>query len=79
MFDAWLAYGVSRKDGNAEIRRSFEKDVLPPLGGQPVRAVTEHDFRGLLRTVVARGVNRMAVKLFRDLKPMFDWAEKRQP
>ena len=79
MFDAWLAYGVSRKDGNAEIRRSFEKDVLPPLGGQPVRAVTEHDFRGLLRTVVARGVNRMAVKLFRDLKQMFDWAEKRQP
>ena len=79
MYDAWLADGVSRKDGNAEIRRSFEKDVLPTLGGQAVRTVTEHHLRGVLRAVVARGVNRMAVNLFRDLKQMFDWAEKRQP
>jgi len=79
MYDAWLADGVSRKDGNAEIRRSFEKDVLPTLGGQAVRTVTEHDLRSVLRAVVARGVNRMAVNLSRDLKQMFDWAEKRQP
>lgn len=79
MYDAWLADGVSRKDGNAEIRRSFGKDVLPTLGDQPVRAVTEHDLRSVLRAVVARGVNRMAVNLSRDLKQMFDWAEKRQP
>ena len=25
MFDAWMADGVARKDGNAELRRSFEK------------------------------------------------------
>lgn len=79
MYEVWLADGVSRKDGNAEIRRSFEKDVLPTLGAQPIRAVTEHDLRGVLRGVVARGVNRMAVNLFRDLKQMFGWAEKRQP
>lgn len=79
MYDAWLADGVSRKDGNAEIRRSFEKDVLPALGGQAVRAVREHDLRNVLRAMVARGVNRMAVNLSRDLKQMFDWAEKRQP
>lgn len=79
MYDAWLADGVSRKDGNAEIRRSFEKDLLPALGEKPVRAITEHDLRSLLRTVVSRGVNRMAVNLFRDIKQMFDWAERRQP
>lgn len=79
MYSAWLADGVSRKDGNAEIRRSFEKDVLPTLGAQPVRTVTEHDLRGVLRALVARGVNRMAVNLFRDIKQMFAWAEKRQP
>ena len=79
MYNAWLADGVSRKDGNAEIRRSFEKDVLPTLGGQALCAVTEHDLRRVLRAVVGRGVNRMAVNLFRDLKQMFGWAEKRQP
>ncbi len=79
LFDQWLRDGVSRKDGNAEIRRSFEKDLLPQLGKQPVRTVTEHDLRGVLRAMVARGVNRMAVTLSRDIKQMFDWAEKRQP
>jgi integrase len=49
------------------------------LGSQPVREVTEHELRSLLRGVVSRGVNRMAVNLSRDLKQMFDWAEKRQP
>lgn len=79
MYDEWLTNGVARKDGNAEIKRSFEKDVLPALGSKPVRSVTEHDLRKLLRDVVSRGVNRMAVNLYRDMKQMFDWAEKRQP
>jgi hypothetical protein len=60
MYDSWLADGVSRKDGNAEIRRSFEKDVLPTLGNRAVRGVTEHELRSVLRAVVARGVNRIA-------------------
>ena len=32
LFESWLADGVSRKDGNAELRRTFEKDVLPTIG-----------------------------------------------
>lgn len=79
MYDEWLTNGEARRDGNAEIKRSFEKDVLPSLGTRPVRSVTEHDLRNMLRAVVARGVNRMAVNLSRDVKQMFDWAEKRQP
>ena len=79
MFDAWLADGVARKDGNAELRRSFEKDVLPVLGDKPVRSITEHDLRKVLRTMVARGVNRMSVRVHQDLVQLFAWAEKRQP
>ena len=79
MFDAWLADGVARKDGNAELRRSFEKDVLPVLGEKPVRSITEHDLRKVLRTMVARGVNRMSVRVHQDLVQLFAWAEKRQP
>lgn len=79
LYDVWLRDGVLRKDGNAALKRSFEADVLPVLGAKPVRAVTEHDVRGVLRALVARGVNRTAVEVHRNIKQMFRWAEKRQP
>ena len=79
LFDAWIVDGVVRSDGNAELRRSFEKDVLPAIGAKPVRLLTEQDLRSLLRAMVARGVNRMAVRVRNDVTQMLDWAEKRQP
>jgi len=44
-----------------------------------VKDVTEHDLRAALKTVVARGANRLAVVLFNDTRQMFAWAERRQP
>lgn len=79
MFDAWIADGVTRKDGNAELRRAFEKDVLPRIGSKRVKDVTEHDLRALLRAMVKRGVSRMATRVYNDLVQLFAWAEKRQP
>ncbi|WP_371767473.1 tyrosine-type recombinase/integrase [Massilia sp.] len=79
MFDAWMTDGVRRKDGNAALRRLFEADVLPGLGGRAVRLVTEHDVRTVLRTLVDRGVNRTAVIARNSLTQMFAWAQKRQP
>lgn len=79
MFDAWLLDGVARKDGNAELRRSFGADVLPAIGSIAVRDLTEHDLRGVLRVMVTRGVNRAAVMVCNSLTQMFAWAEKRQP
>jgi len=79
MFDAWIADGVARMDGNAELRRSFEKDVLPAIGAKAVKDLTEHDLRALLRTMVKRGVHRMTVRTYNDLVQMFAWAEKRRP
>ncbi len=79
MFDLWLADGVARKDGNAELRRSFGKDVLPTISAKPVRHVTEQDLRALLRTIVERGANATAVRIYRGLVQLFAWAEKRQP
>jgi Arm DNA-binding domain len=70
LFNAWLADGVRRGDGNAELRRAFAKDVLPTLGAKTVRATTEHDLRSVLRGVVTRGVDRMAVRVFRDLRQL---------
>jgi hypothetical protein len=79
LYDVWLRDGVLRKDSNAALKRSFEADVLPALGAKPVRTVTEHDVRAVLRALVARGVNRTAVEVHRNIKQMFRWAEKRQP
>lgn len=79
LYDQWIRDGVLRRDGNAALKRSFERDVLPALGAKPVRLVTEHDVRGVLRALVARGVNRTAVEVHRNIKQMFRWAEKRQP
>jgi integrase len=79
MFDAWLKDGVRRKDGNAELRRSFTADVLPKIGTIAIKDLTEHDLRAVLRTMVDRGVNRAAVMVRNSLTQMFAWAEKRQP
>ena len=79
LYDQWIRDGVLRRDGNAALKRSFVRDVLPALGAKPVRLVTEHDVRGVLRALVARGVNRTAVEVHRNIKQMFRWAEKRQP
>ena len=79
MFDAWLKDGVRRKDGNAELTRSFGADVLPKIGGASLKNITEHEMRDVLRNMVGRGVNRAAVILRNDLTQMFSWAEKRQP
>lgn len=79
LFDAWVMDGVRRKDGNAELQRSFNADVLPKLGSKPIRQITEHDVRSVLRALVSRGANRAAVVLRNNLTQMFAWAEKRQP
>jgi integrase len=79
MFEEWLDIGVSRKDGNAELRRAFGKDVLPSLSEMPVKNITEKDLRKVLVDIVERGRNRMAVRTYRDLVQLFAWAEKRQP
>lgn len=79
LFNVWLQDGVRRNDGNAELRRSFNADVLPVIGKKLIRELTEHDIRVVLRAMVARGVNRAAVIMRNNLTQMFTWAEKRQP
>lgn len=79
LFDEWLKDGVARQDGNAELRRSFKKDVLPAIGKKPLRNLTEKDLLAVLRAVRARGLNRAVVILNNDLGQMLRWAEKRKP
>ncbi|WP_409320275.1 tyrosine-type recombinase/integrase [Pseudomonas putida] len=79
LFEEWLRDGVSRQDGNAELRRSFAKDVLPSIGKIPLRTLTERDLLTVLRSVKARGLNRTVVIRSKDISQMLRWAEKRKP
>jgi integrase len=79
LLETWLCDGVRRSNDNAVLRRSFSADVLPKIGTHPIRTLTEHDLRAVLRAIVARGANRTAIMTRNNLKQMFSWAEKRQP
>lgn len=80
LFQSWLTDGVSREDGNAELLRSFNKDVIPFLGETLVKDIKENDLRIILRKMITeRNVKRMAVRMYNDLIQLFKWAEKRQP
>ena len=79
LFTEWLTSGVRRADGNAELKRSFERDVLPAVGDVLMRELTEPALRRAIEPAVSRGANRLAVILCADIKQMFAWAERRQP
>jgi integrase len=80
LFETWLADGVSRKDGNAELRRTFEKDVIPIIGDKPVREITDTHLLDVLRKVGrARGRGRTAERMLTETRQLFRWAIKRQP
>lgn len=79
LFNAWIADGVRRKDGNAMLIRMFNADVLPAIGAIAVKDLTEHHLRAVLRSMVERGVNRSSVMMRDNLVQMFGWARKRQP
>lgn len=80
LFEVWLADGVSRQDNNAELRRMFNKDVLPFLAKKRVSDIAEFDIRFVLKKIMKdRGTNRITVRIHKDIIQLFKWAEERQP
>lgn len=80
LFDAWITDGVAREDGNAELKRTFGRDLLPVLGAIPIRQLTDTEIREALRRVGRqRGRGRTAERMLSEVRQMFRWADKRQP
>jgi len=81
LFDTWLAAGVARADGNAELIRRFNRDVLPYVGQIELRRLTEHHIRDIIQKKIADDGSgaRMADSLYADIVQMLAWGEKRQP
>jgi integrase len=80
LFETWLAEGVSRADDNAELRRTFEKDILPILGEIPAREISDtHLLHALRKVGRERGRGRTAERMLSETRQMFRWAIKRRP
>lgn len=78
LFDRWASVDlVRRKDGGAEVRRMFEKDVLPTLGAMAVEDVRKGHITGITDALLARGVTRMAKMIFALVRQMFRFAVDR--
>ncbi|MFP3584745.1 tyrosine-type recombinase/integrase [Paraburkholderia sp. SIMBA_055] len=78
-FVEWEASALKkRKDNGAEIRRAFDKDVLPLLGDMAMEDVKRSHLMPVLDAITARGANRLANRTLTDLKQFFKWCQLRE-
>jgi integrase len=78
LFERWAATDLkNRKDGGKEIRRMFEKDVLPVLGPLAVAEVRKGHITEITDALLLRGVNRMAKLILSLVRQMFRFAVDR--
>jgi len=78
LFERWASVDlIRRKDGGKEIRRMFEKDVLPIVGALAVEDVRKGHITGVTDALLARGVARMAKLIFSLMRQMFRFAVDR--
>lgn len=78
LFERWAVTDLqNRKDGGKEIRRMFEKDVLPIIGGLAVAEVRKGHITEITDALLLRGVNRMAKLILALVRQMFRFAVDR--
>jgi integrase len=78
LFERWATVElIRRKDGGKEIRRMFEKDVLPLIGTLAVEDVRKGHVTAVTDALLARGVTRMAKMIFSLIRQMFRFAVDR--
>ena len=79
LFEDWHRREVSknRRDGGAEIRRAYEKDVLPLIGELHAEEIRRQHIMLVLDTAKDRGVTRYANQLLQYLRQMFSYAALR--
>lgn len=78
LFNRWEKLALkSRKDGGAEVRRMFEKDVLPEIGTMAVEDVKRRHVAAMLDKTKERGVGRMVNLMLSLTRQMFRFAVSR--
>ena len=73
MVPRWLDTDQRDNRGRDDVRRMFDKDVLPRYGDVPVSAVTADDAEAMVMTVADRGAVTQARRLHAHLHRFFKW------
>lgn len=77
--ERWAEIELSkRSDGGKEPMRAIRKDVLSALGDRDLVSVKRGDILEILDTIKQRGADRMANRVFTDMKQFFRWAFDRE-
>jgi integrase len=77
LFNRWLITDLkNRKDEGKEIKRMFEKDVLPAIGRLAVADVRKGHITEITGQLLLRGVNRMAKLILSLMRRMFRFAQE---
>lgn len=74
LFERWDALVLSKRKGADEVRRGWNKDVLPAIGSLFAEEVSRADVMAVLDPVVARGANRLANRLLSEMRQLFGFA-----
>lgn len=79
LFERWMTLEIcNRKDKGAELRRMFEKDVLPAIGGMAAEDVGKGHVAAIVDSVLGRGGRgRMAALVLSGMRQMFRFAVER--
>ena len=78
LFEHWVRVDIGkRKDGGAEVRRMFTKDVLPLIGAIAVTDIKKSHITEVTDAMLSRGVNRAAKIAFSLMRQMFRFAVDR--
>lgn len=78
LYKRWFSLNIyKRKDGGLEVKRSFEKDVLPVIGLIPAEEVSKSDIAKIIDACLERGSDRMAKVIFSLLRQLFRFAESK--
>lgn len=78
LFDQWDKAALSNhKDGGESVRRLFNKDILPHIGGLFIEDVRTPHIMAVTDKLLARGVDRTAKVAFSLVRQMFRFAGPR--
>ena len=76
VFEQWEILHLKRayKDGGIEVRRYFEKDILPHIGALPIENLHRRHVAELVDKVLARGAPVAAKMLLSNFRQLTRWA-----
>lgn len=78
LFNHWEnVYLCNRKDKGKEIRRMFEKDVLPLIGSMAADDVRKSHIVNITDIMLARGIKRMVKLVLKLIRQMFRFAQEK--